>query len=180
MRWLALVLFSLAPAVLAATPWPKALVEHGIAVRVRPNTPLQMAAFYEARGFPATALKEVKSACFMTVGVTNERTQILWLEPKRWSLTDADGKKVELIDIEHWNRLWQQFQVKPAARTAFRWTQLPESRDLHPHEPVGGNISFKPGKGPYTLNMRFHLGQNRAGGDVKVRISGLACSGQSD
>jgi hypothetical protein len=180
MRWLALISFFLVPAVLAANPWPKALHEHGVAVRVRPNTPPQMAAFYEARGFPAAALAEVKSACFMTVGVTNERAQVLWLEPRRWILTDADGKKVELIDFDHWNRLWERHQVPAAARTAFRWTQLPESRDLRPHEPVGGNISFKPGKGPYTLNLRFRLGPNRTGGEVKVRISGIVCARQSD
>jgi hypothetical protein len=180
MRWVILCSVFLAVPASAASNWPKELVEQGVAIRVRPNTSLQMAAFYEARGFPASALTELKSACFMTVGVRNEREQILWLEPKRWNLTDADGKKVELIDYAHWDRLWQQHRVQPSARTAFRWTQLPESRDLHPHEPVGGNISFKPGKGPYTLAMGFRLGPDKAGEEVRIRVSGLTCSGQSD
>lgn len=150
----------------------------GIRIVVRPHTPLQMAAFYEARGFPVVALGELEKACFMTVSVVNLRKDIVWLEPARWEIRDNAGQPARRLDKMYWDRKWRQHRVSAAARAAFRWTQLPESRDLHPEEPVGGNIAFVPGNGPFSLIMRFSLGTDKTNGEVKIRLSGLDCPGR--
>jgi hypothetical protein len=164
--------------VIAADSKPVKFEKDGIVIRVRPHTPPQMSAFYEARGFPPPAFAELDKACFMTVSIANQRRQILWLETARWSMTDASGKEIILIDRDAWDQVWQQQRVPPAARTAFRWTQLPRTRDLHPDEPVGGNISFAPGKGPYTLLARFALGPDKNQGQLEVKIPDLTCPGR--
>lgn len=147
----------------------------GLDIVVRPHTRPQMAAFYEARGFPAAALGELEKACFMTVSVINLRKDIVWLEPARWQIRDNAGQLVQRLNKAYWDQKWQQHRVSAAARTAFRWTQLPESRDLRPEEPVGGNIAFIPKNGPFSLLMRFPLGAGKTNGEVKIRLPGLGC-----
>jgi len=150
----------------------------GLDIVVRPHTPMQMAAFYEARGFPVAALGELQKACFMTVSVINLRKDIVWLEPTRWQIHDRVGRPVQRLNKAYWDQKWQQHRVSAAARTAFRWTQLPESRDLHPEEPVGGNIAFVPRKGPFSLLAKFSLGADKTEGEIKIRLSGLGCPGR--
>lgn len=151
----------------------------GLQVRVLPHTPLQMAAFYEARGFSVGAIDELDKACFMTVSLVNLRQDIVWLEPQRWVLRDKAGRTVPLLDKTYWDKRWRQNGVSAGARTAFRWTQLPMSRDLQPEEPVGGNITFIPRNGPFSLEMRFFLGPDKDRGEMKIRLTGLPCRGRS-
>ena len=173
----AIVALLLATISIAADLKPVKIETDNVVVRVRPHTPSQMKAFYEARGFPQKALVELEHACFMTVSVSNQREQILWLEPERWSMTDSRGREIPLKNRDAWDQVWQKYLVSAAARTAFRWTQMPPSRDLHPHEPVGGNISFNPGAGPYTLLARFALGTDKNEGQLEIHIPGLTCPG---
>ena len=164
---------------LSAVQSPVVTSNQGLVIRVRPHTPSQMAAFYEARGFPSGAIQELEKACFMTVGIANKRKDIVWLEPATWTMKDASGAPVPLFTLERWARLWQRHQVSAAAQTAFRWTQLPGERDLRPEEPVGGNISFAPTTAPYRLTARFRLGPNKAGGSLTLTIAGLRCPGRN-
>lgn len=163
---------------MSAAPQPIIINKKGLEIRVRPHTPPQMAAFYEARGFPVSAIPELEKACFMTVGVVNNRKDIVWLEPAAWVMKDARGRKVHLFSLKHWKALWRRHRVSAAAETAFRWTQLPQERDLHPQEPVGGNISFTPTVGPYSLTTRFRLGPRKTAGPLEITISGLPCPGR--
>jgi hypothetical protein len=174
----AVMVLSVACAVRAAVPPPAVINSQGLEIRVRPHAPSQMAAFYEARGFPSGAIPELEKACFMTVSVANKRKDIVWLEPATWTMKDASGGTVPLFTLERWIRLWHRHQVSAAAQTAFRWTQLPRERDLRPEEPVGGNISFAPTAGPYRLTARFRLGPNKTGGPLMLTIPGLRCPGR--
>jgi hypothetical protein len=151
----------------------------GLQVRARPHTPLQMAAFYEARGFPTHAIRELDKACFMTISVVNLRRDIVWLEPHRWVMRDKAGRAVPLLEKVYWDKNWQRHGVPAGARAAFRWTQLPRLRDLRPEEPVGGNISFIPRNGPFSLELRFSLGADKGGSEVNMRLTGLSCGGRS-
>ena len=137
-----------------------------------------MAAFYEARGFPVNAIRELDKACFMTVSVVNLRRDIVWLEPERWVVRNKAGRAIPLLDKAYWDKKWQQHRVSAAARTAFRWTQLPPSRDLRPHEPVGGNIAFIPQNGPFSLELRFYLGAGKGRGEAIIHLSRLDCPGR--
>ncbi len=161
----------------AGSLWIKT-TSQGLEVRARPLSPLQMAAFYEARGFPGNATPELNKACFITFSVVNLRQDIVWLESKRIIIRDRTGKQIPLLTKAHWDKKWQQLNVSAAARTAFRWTRLPRARDLHPHEPVGGNIAFLPENGPFSLEGRFFLGKNKDQGEVVVRLTGLICPGR--
>lgn len=161
----------------ADSDWQKK-TSQGLEIRIRPLTPLQMAAFYEARGFPASATHELNKACFMTFSVLNSRRDIVWLELDRLVLRDKTGKTIPLLSKAYWDQRWHALKVPAAARTAFRWTRLPHSRDLHADEPVGGNIAFLPQNGPFSIEARFFLGSNKDKGDIKIRLSGLICPGR--
>lgn len=177
--WLTALLLLLPTLVMAADlDWIEKSSD-GLHVRARPHTPLQMAAFYEARGFPVQAIRELNNACFMTISVINLRRDIVWLEPQRWVMRDKAGRPVPLLDKAHWDKKWQLHNVPASARTAFRWTQLPMSRDLQPEEPVGGNISFIPRNGPFSLELRFSKGADKDRGEMNMRITGLRCQDRS-
>ena len=74
--------------------------------------------------------------------------------------------------------LADRLRVPYATRAAFRWTQLPEQRDLRTDEPVGGNITLPPLAGPFTLVMHFDIGRQR---DDKreLRFPQLHCVGRN-
>jgi len=139
-----------------------------------------MAAFYEARGFPVQAIGELDKACFITVSILNLRTEIVWLETGRLVIKDRAGRILPILGKTYWDSKWQLHNVPARARTAFQWTQLPASRDLHAQEPVGGNITFIPKNGPFSLDLHFYLGANKSQGDVTMRLTGLRCEGRPE
>ncbi len=138
------------------------------------RTPEQMAAFYEGREFPANAVRAVQQACFITFIVTNKQEkQSLLMEPASWRFLDQEGKIVKRLGRPYWDSLWQRLDMPPANRATFRWTQLPEQRDLFPGESVGGNVSIVPVKGPLKLTAYFRVGEGRD--RISVSIEGLQC-----
>lgn len=147
--------------------------ELGFSISVR--TPEQVTAFYSARGFPDQAVRALVNSCLLTVGMHNNRPDVVWLELANWRFTDAQGREVRRITRRDWEARWEQLQVPPASRATFGWTQLPESRDLQPGEPVGGNVAVLPPTGPFTLEARFRTGQRKDGPVLRVHIPDLRC-----
>lgn len=147
----------------------------GLVVHTQTRTPDQMAAFYTGRGFPAGMLAPIARACFVTLGMRHGRQDVVWLEPSRWQMRDAAGNAVQRLDRDYWDRVWASMQAPPASRATFGWTQLPERRDLRPGEPVGGNITVLPPKGPFSIELRFATGQGKKGPEIRARIEGLQC-----
>jgi len=150
----------------------------GIVMSVSARTPEQIAAFYEARGFPRTAIEALRAACFVTVGIQNRREDIVWLEPARWRFYDAAGGAVERLPRAWWEARFEKLGVPPANRATFGWTQLPEVRDLRPAEPVGGNVTLLPPRGAFTLEARFATGSDRRGPEIVARFDKLTCPGR--
>lgn len=150
----------------------------GIVMSVSVRTPEQIAAFYEARGFPLAAIETLRSACFVTVGIQNRREDIVWLEPARWRFYDAAGNTFARLPRADWDARFKKLGVSAAHRATFGWTQLPESRDLRPAEPVGGNVTLKPVSGAFTLEARFATGADRRGAEIAVRFDKLTCPGR--
>lgn len=148
----------------------------GIVLRVEARTADQIEAFYGARGFPEAAVNALRRACLMTVGFVHRRDTVLWLEPARWRFVDEQGRELVRLDRAHWSALWEQLDVPAASRATFGWTQLPERRDLHPNEPVGGNVALAPVAGPFRLEARFATGPNRDGPELTVSLAGLRCA----
>lgn len=154
--------------------------EHGLTVSLTPRTPDQLYAFYLARGFPEDSLREITRRCFLTIGLRNERNDIVWLEPGQWQFIDSHGRKHTRIARNQWNALWDRLGLAPAQRATFGWTQLPERRDLHPGEPVGGNISLNPPDSPFTLEARFATGADKRGPELRLRFEKLSCPTDND
>ena len=155
---------------------PEARVENDyIVFYLIPRTPEPMAAFYEGRGFPVAAVEEVKRHCFITAGMRNTGQTVLWLEPRYWRFWDATGREIKRLDRNYWKRRWQALDLPAAQRATFGWTLLPESRDLQPDEPVGGNIVLPATEGPMTIQVRFRTGRDKRGPDLVLEFEGIRC-----
>ena len=175
--WRVMFLLSLAPGAHAADKPParSSFSGQGLAVHAQTRTPDQMTAFYAGRGFPASMLTPISHVCFLTVSLRHTRRDVVWLEPSRWRIVDAEGNPVPRLDRDFWNRVWETLQAPPASRATFGWSQLPESRDLQPAEPVGGNITIAQPTGAFTLEMHFATGKDKKGPEIVGSIPGLVC-----
>lgn len=151
--------------------------DQGLVVSLSPRTPDQLYAFYSARGFPDDALQHITSRCFLTIGIHNERNDVVWLELDNWRFVDRHGRDLARIKRAEWNARWDRIQLMPAQRAAFNWTQLPERRDLQPAEPVGGNVSLPSPGSTFALEAKFLTGADKRGPVVRLRIENLTCPG---
>jgi hypothetical protein len=152
------------------------LVRDGVEFSVSVRTADQLVAFYSARGFPPDTVREITKSCFVSVGLRNQRSDVLWLELANWRFEDAEGRPVPRVTREEWEKTWQRVNTPLASQATFGWTQLPETRDLQPGEPVGGNVAVRPSKEPFTLVARFRTGADGQGTPVEIRWPGLVCS----
>jgi len=177
-RWLFVLCLALHAAPGAHAESDKRYEGQGIVMSVSVRTPEQVAAFYEARGFSRAAIEALRAACFVTVGIQNRREDIVWLEPARWRFYDAAGNAIERLPRAAWEARFKKLGVPAASRATFGWTQLPESRDLRPAEPVGGNVTLVPVPGVFTLEARFATGADRRGPEIAARFDKLACPGR--
>ncbi len=146
-----------------------------VELRLHARTPSQMRAFYEARGFPAAAINAIAQTCFITVGIRNVQYDVLWLEPSAWRFVGSGGGVVERFGAEYWQRKWDELGVPPANRATFRWTQLPEQRDLRRDEPVGGNLTLARSTQHFTVEAHFSVGADRARA-VTITIPDVRCA----
>lgn len=171
--------FALAGAASAVeTPEPGTYRGQGIVLHASARTPEQMSAFYSARGFPANAVSALAQTCFVTIGMRHERRETVWLELANWRFVDAAGNEVRRLKRSDWDALWDQIKLPPASRATFGWTQMPESRDLQPGEPVGGNVTLIPPVGAFTLEAKFRVGDAPNGPFLEARIPGIVCEGR--
>ncbi|MDO8597823.1 MAG: hypothetical protein Q7R45_14530 [Sulfuricaulis sp.] len=177
-RSLCFALFSAALIIIPAAAPVHADESQDIVLRASPRTPEQIAAFYEARGFPRTAIEALAQTCFVTVSFHNRSGDVVWLELSRWRFVDEQGREVKRRDRAHWNALWGKLGVPMANRATFGWTQLPEVRDLQPSEPVGGNVALLPPSGRFRLEARFATGARKQGKDIMVTLDDLSCPGR--
>jgi hypothetical protein len=156
-------------------PYPGPFIENEDFLFVLiPRTPVQMAAFYEARGFPPAAVKKLKATCFVTVHVENHGRRVIWLEPETWKFT-SNGQPLDRLGSDYWEAQWEAVGLPQANRSTFRWTQLPAVRDLQPDEEVGGNIVFPGTTGAFNLEAALPTGQDRRGTQLLVRFENIVC-----
>jgi len=156
-------------------PYPGPYVENADFLFVlMPRTPGQMAAFYEARGFPPAAIAKIRATCFVTVHIENHSQTVIWMEPDNWKFSSKD-KPLQRLDSSYWETQWDAIGLQQANRSTFGWTQLPAVRDLQPNEPVGGNIVFPGTTGSFDLEAVFQTGQDRRGRQLEVHFENVAC-----
>lgn len=173
-----LLLFLLTPISfsLMAAEWnpPHKFKNDSIRIGAYPRTPSQMAAFYEGRGFPKNAIDETTKYCFITIGMRNIGNKKIWLDLANWRFYDNQGDIVRK-NREQWKKTWANLNVPLANQSTFYWSTLPESRDLHRDEPVGGNVMLTPTYTPFTIEARFATGENKQGDPLVVRIENIRC-----
>ena len=170
--------FSIAPTshvVGMEKPYPGTFFENDeLLMVVIPRTVEQMAAFYEARGFPQRAIDEVTATCFVTIHIDNKSRHVTWLETGNWRLT-SQGKALRILGSEFWDATWEKIDLPQAFRSTFFWTQLPPVVDLHPDEPVGGNIVLLGKTGRFDIEANFKTGADKQGEPLQVRFTDIEC-----
>lgn len=148
---------------------------NAIELRLTPRTPEQMAAFYEARGFPRAMVERLKQPCFVTVRIRNRGDEVVWLDLADWHFS-AGGRPLRRYHRDEWMRTWERLQVPMASRATFRWTLLPERLDFQPDEAEGGNILLQRVPGPITLDATFATGADRRGPVLKIHRDNIECA----
>ena len=143
-------------------------------VVLRPRTPEQMAAFYEARGFPQAALERISDTCFVTVHIRNRGNRIIWLDLAEWRFRSA-GRPLRRLDRDYWQTQWDAIELRQASRSTFGWTLLPEIRDLQPDEPVGGNIVFPGHTLAFDMTLKLPTGKQRRGETITLEFNDIDC-----
>ena len=170
--------FSIAPTsnvVGMEKPYPGTFFENDeLLMVVIPRTAEQMAAFYEARGFPQRAIDEVTATCFVTIHIDNKSRHVTWLETGNWRLT-SQGKALHILGSEFWNATWERIDLPQAFRSTFYWTQLPPVVDLHADEPVGGNIVLPGSIERFDIEANFRTGADKQGASLQVRFTNIEC-----
>jgi hypothetical protein len=183
-QWLAGVLLAALVCTRASAidkPYPGPFVENDqLLVVLIPHTRDQMAAFYEARGFPRDAITRIRKTCFVTVHVRNKSRSVIWLEQKNWRTT-GNNKPLPRLGSDYWYGQWNDIDLPLAKRSTFGWTQLPLVRDLQPDEPVGGNVVFPGTTESFDLEARFYVGKDKRGGMLVTRFENIQCpKGEQD
>lgn len=146
-----------------------------VRLRVSPRTPQQIAAFYEARGFPKPMIERLRQVCFLTVGIRNKSREILWHDLADWRFS-VDGRPVSRFDRDYWKSQWQAMAMPMASQSTFRWTLLPERLDFRPQEAEGGNITLPRQPGRYTLHARFRIGDPAQGQVKDIELKDVKCA----
>ena len=145
-----------------------------IRIGVYPRTPSQMAAFYEGRGFPKNAIEETRKHCFITIGIRNTGKQKIWLDLSQWRFFSEQGE-IDRKGRQSWKDTWTKLEVPLSKQATFYWTTLPDARDLHRDEPVGGNVMLKPTYEPFTIKAVFPTGENKNGKPMTITIDKIRC-----
>lgn len=178
-----LVSFMALGGLLASAPWAQeseALrkTQNGVSVSLSLRKPSGVHDFFEARGFAPNTLDQFKGVCFLGVVVRNLSGEVTWLIPSRWRITGEGGQPLTRVAREDWEAAWEKALVPKAHRATFGWTLLPESRDLQPHEPVGGNLTFLTLKCTplrFTLEAVFPTQPDQKGKELVFRFENLSC-----
>jgi len=172
------ILVYIAP-VYGAKATPYQFKNKSIFMRLFPRTPSQMAGFYEGRGFPTAAIHATTEQCFITVVVRNTGTEKIWLNLANWRIYNSKST-INRITRDQWTNRWTELNVPKSFQATFYWTLLPEMRDLHHDEPVGGNITLTPTYTPFTIEAKFATGENRQGDPLIIKMENVRCAKDND
>ena len=143
-------------------------------IGIKPRTPQQIAAFYEARGFSNVMVAMLKQQCFLTIWIHNKSQNIIWLDLSRWQFSTASGT-VTRLDRNYWKALWNKMQIPLAHQSTFRWTLLPEKLDFRPDEREGGNIILRRDHHPIEIQADFPTRVDQSGIPISVTIQNIKC-----
>lgn len=144
-------------------------------MRILPRSPNQIAAFYEARGFPQFAIDELRQVCFITTGVGNKSEKQLFHDLSQWEFSDKNGPAKRMLR-QDWKERWQQLGLEKRFQSTFRWTLMPEKLDFYPQEGEGGNLIFPRTGNPITIKARLRLGKGSQARIYEVTFKDIRCA----
>jgi hypothetical protein len=144
-------------------------------MRILPRSPNQIAAFYEARGFPQLAIEELRRVCFITTVLGNRSGQQLYHDLSQWEFSDKNGP-VKRILRPDWKQRWEQLGLEKRFQSTFRWTLMPEKLDFYPQEGEGGNLIFPRTENPITIKARFQIGKGDRAKHYEVTFKDIKCA----
>jgi hypothetical protein len=161
------------PAAYAQTKW--VATNSDLKVRIIARSQDQMAAFYEARGFPRKAVKQLKQFCFFTIGITNKSHNIIHHDLEKWSFTSTDSalKRVHRNTLKTY---WLNAGLEKRLISTFRWTLLPENLDFRPQESEGGNIVVTRSQQPFNIHAVFNKEDKNRLKIINVEINDVMCA----
>lgn len=139
------------------------------------QTPKQISAFYEGRGFSRPAIDRLASACFIALLVHNKSRDVLWLDLTQWQFEGPGATKIDRLSRDYWVNHWDATGLDQASRSTYGWTLMPEQRDLREDEGVGGRVSLPMQKQAFTLIANFNTGATKSGAVKTVRIDSIIC-----
>ena len=143
-------------------------------LRLTSRTPNQIAAFYEARGFPPFAIEEVRNVCFITIGFRNKSDKIIWFDLSNWQFSTPDGPLKRILR-EDWKKRWNTLGLEKRFQSTFRWTLMPEKLDFRPYEGEGGNIIFPRTNQPIQIEGYVRMGHEN-GPKKHFKLDNVLCA----
>ena len=143
-------------------------------LRLTPRTPNQIAAFYTGRGFPPFAIDEVRTWCFITLGMRNKSQDLVWLDLSNWRFTTSEGELTRYLRPALKQR-WQELGLEKRFQSTFRWTLMPEKLDFHPYEGEGGNIILPRTDKPITVTATIAAGEDKSK-VFAIQIDNVRCA----
>ena len=147
--------------------------DDGVDVMLSPRAPAQMSAFYEARGFPKEMIDILSKQCFITVGVQNNREDVVWMNLKNWKFSNKD-KEITRYHRDDWKQQWIKMNIPMNFQSTFRWTLIPEKLDYRPDEREGGNIILPATDGPITVDLDLHIPSRK--NPIHIHYEALYCA----
>jgi len=173
--YLLLFLFTLTSFdILAAEKRTPAYEDEDVYIRLFSRSPNQMAAFYEGREFPKNAINRIIKVCNVTTIIHNKTSDFLWIDLDKWKFK-KNGKMIPRIDREYWKKQWKEIKLSAAHQATFGWTLMPEVRDLHPDEGVGGSTNVPWQTEPFDITFNFPVGKNQSKKMKSVTIKRFQC-----
>ena len=158
----------------AATKYKAQYNDEKIKLTLLSRSPEQIAAFYEGRGFSKKMINKLKQQCFITVGLHNKSSQILWLDLSNWYFTNHNGE-IRRLNRKYWKSVWKTMNIPLAHQSTFRWTLLPEVLDFRTNEFEGGNIILPASNQPFTLRAQFATKADKSGKAINIQLNNIQC-----
>jgi len=143
-------------------------------VSLSPRTVSQTIAFYTGRGFPQFALDELKSMCFITIGIRNKGKNRVWFDLDNWNFKTADGEVKRRLRPE-WTQRWTELGLEKRFQSTFRWTLMPEKMGLYAHEGEGGNVTLIRTDNAITITGTIYVGKDKSK-TYPIEINNVHCA----
>jgi len=141
------------------------LVEQNFELSIIQRLPDQTYSFFAARGFPKHISHNIANSCvFQTIIRNNskDKNQSIDVSLKKWHIK-INNKTQPLKLKKVWDKEWQQSDIKPASKLAFRWATLPTEQNYEPSGDYNwGMISFGPKPGSiFDLYIEWQINNQK-------------------